>query len=235
MWRFWLEQLLGLQERVQIFSAFAVHRGGRSMLDVQLSAMRLLLASAIAWDYFVNLSHLAAALHLWLAVVWPCRNKRFLLTITVLQGDTHYPAEAMSLVGSYLWLHRGTNYVRITSTKFYDPTLQGGKGATYKGPRHLGWNWKCNFWVYRDGWQLQGSCLFMIGLQVQVDNFQWMLESCLRMTKKNLLWMRSRPQRACQTLTENAWPSWVQPKDVMTLSLLVTDPSRLNARASCSL
>lgn len=34
------------------------------MLDVQLSAMRLLLASAIAWDYFVNLSLLAAALHL---------------------------------------------------------------------------------------------------------------------------------------------------------------------------
>ena len=30
------------------------------MLDVQLSAMRLLLASAIAWDYYVNLSHLPA-------------------------------------------------------------------------------------------------------------------------------------------------------------------------------
>ena len=29
--------------------------------------------------------------------------------------------------------------------------------------------------------------------------------------------------------------AWVvQPKDVMTFSLLVTDPSRLNARASCS-
>ena len=26
---------------------------------------------------------------------------------------------------------------RITSTKFYDPTLQGGKDATYSGPRAL--------------------------------------------------------------------------------------------------
>ncbi|CAK9018154.1 Protein xylosyltransferase [Durusdinium trenchii] len=84
-------------ERVQIFSSFSVHRGGRSMLDVQLKALQLLLASPIAWDYYVNLS------------------------------DTHYPAEAMSWVGSYLWLHRGVNYARITSTKFYDPTLQGGK------------------------------------------------------------------------------------------------------------
>ncbi|CAK9113925.1 unnamed protein product [Durusdinium trenchii] len=92
-------------ERVQIFSSFSVHRGGRSMLDVQLKALQLLLASPIAWDYYVNLS------------------------------DTHYPAEAMSWVGSYLWLHRGVNYARITSTKFYDPTLQGGKEATYAGPR----------------------------------------------------------------------------------------------------
>ena len=43
------------EEPAQIFSAFAVHRGARSMLDV--SAMRLLLASAMAWDY---VSHLAA-------------------------------------------------------------------------------------------------------------------------------------------------------------------------------
>ena len=29
------------------------------------------------------------------------------------------------------------NEARITSTKFYDPTLQGGKVATYSGPRAL--------------------------------------------------------------------------------------------------
>ena len=29
------------------------------------------------------------------------------------------------------------NEARITSTKFYDPTLQGGKDATYSGPRAL--------------------------------------------------------------------------------------------------
>ncbi|CAJ1341155.1 unnamed protein product [Effrenium voratum] len=92
-------------ERVQIFSAFPVHRGGRSMLEVQLQAMRMLLSSSVPWEYYVNLS------------------------------DTHYPAEAMSVIGSYLWLHDGTNYARITSTKYYDPTLQGGKGASYGGPR----------------------------------------------------------------------------------------------------
>lgn len=38
-------------------------------------------------------------------------------------------------MGAYLWLHSGTNFARITSTKYYDPTLQGGKAATYEGPR----------------------------------------------------------------------------------------------------
>ncbi|CAJ1431935.1 unnamed protein product [Effrenium voratum] len=75
------------------------------MLEVQLQAMRMLLASSVLWEYYVNLS------------------------------DTHYPAEAMSVIGSYLWLHDGTNYARITSTKYYDPTLQGGKAASYGGPR----------------------------------------------------------------------------------------------------
>ncbi|CAE7938978.1 XYLT2 [Symbiodinium sp. KB8] len=92
-------------ERVRIFSEFSVHRGGRSMLDVQLRAIALLLASPVAWEYYINLS------------------------------DTHYPADAASWFASYLWLHQGTNYARITSTKYYDPTLQGGRHATYSGPR----------------------------------------------------------------------------------------------------
>ncbi|CAE6943716.1 XYLT2 [Symbiodinium sp. CCMP2592] len=93
------------RERVRIFSEFSVHRGGRSMLDVQLRAIALLLASPVAWEYYINLS------------------------------DTHYPADAASWFASYLWLHRGTNYARITSTKYYDPTLQGGRHASYSGPR----------------------------------------------------------------------------------------------------
>eukprot|EP00933_Yihiella_yeosuensis_P034322 TRINITY_DN27814_c0_g1_i1.p1 TRINITY_DN27814_c0_g1~~TRINITY_DN27814_c0_g1_i1.p1 ORF type:complete len:743 (-),score=74.10 TRINITY_DN27814_c0_g1_i1:21-2249(-) len=93
------------KQRVKIFSEFAVHRGGRSMLDVQLRAFELLLDDPVAWDYYINLS------------------------------DTHYPSESALWIGSYLWLHNGTNYARITSTKYYDPTLQGGKGASYDGPR----------------------------------------------------------------------------------------------------
>ncbi|CAE7480423.1 Xylt2 [Symbiodinium natans] len=92
-------------ERVRIFSEFAVHRGGRSMLDVQLRGIALLLASPVPWEYYINLS------------------------------DTHYPADAPTWFASYLWLHRGSNYARITSTKYYDPTLQGGRHATYSGPR----------------------------------------------------------------------------------------------------
>ena len=103
--RRWVRRGLGdRSRRVSVFSEFSVHRGGRSMLDVQLRAFELLLADA-RWDYYINLS------------------------------DTHYPTEAASWMGAYLWLHRGSNYARITSTKYYDPTLQGGKDATYGGPR----------------------------------------------------------------------------------------------------
>ncbi|CAE8715775.1 unnamed protein product, partial [Polarella glacialis] len=102
----WAKQALGEESRrVRIFSEFSVHRGGRSMLDVQLRAFHLLIEDPRPWDFFMNL------------------------------GDTHYPAESFFWMGSYLWLHRGTNYARITSTKYYDPTLQGGSGATYNGPR----------------------------------------------------------------------------------------------------
>eukprot|EP00927_Polykrikos_kofoidii_P044506 TRINITY_DN38452_c0_g1_i1.p1 TRINITY_DN38452_c0_g1~~TRINITY_DN38452_c0_g1_i1.p1 ORF type:complete len:721 (+),score=77.39 TRINITY_DN38452_c0_g1_i1:169-2331(+) len=93
------------ENRVRIFSELKVHRGGRSMLDVQLRALELLLSYSVQWDYFINLS------------------------------DTHYPAETVIWMSQYLWLHRGANYARITSTKYYDPTLQGGKDATYSGPR----------------------------------------------------------------------------------------------------
>lgn len=37
-------------DRVHLFSEFQVHRGGRSMLDVQLRAFELLLAQPHVWD-----------------------------------------------------------------------------------------------------------------------------------------------------------------------------------------
>lgn len=91
--------------RVRVFSEFSVHRGGLSMLEVQLRALEMLLVDPTEWDFYINLS------------------------------DSHYVVEASVWMGTYLWLHKGANYARITSTKYYDPTLQGGRDATYDGPR----------------------------------------------------------------------------------------------------
>lgn len=166
-----------------------------------------------------------------LAVVWPSRNKRFLLTITVSKVTRIIPLKPCLWWVLIFGCTVGRTMPGSRPRNSMIPRCKEGKELLTKA--HATWDETES--VISEFIGMAGSC--------RGDAYSWLVckftliisSECSNLICSNLLWMRSRPQRACQTLTENAWPSWVQTKDVMTFSLLVTDPLRLNARASCSL
>lgn len=142
--RNWLRRSFPGDPSVRAFSEFDVHRGGRSMLEVQLRAFELLLGWSLWGGGGDGAQHEDPPPPRERENTWKLdlpQNRADLLRRGfwwdhfINLSDTHYPAIALADVGEYLWFNRGTSYARITSTKTYDPTLQYGKDATYSGPR----------------------------------------------------------------------------------------------------